>query len=253
MDVIGRNLLLRLPEQEFLRRYACYIVGLYIVAFGISMIFLSGTGTSPVSSWAFVMDNNTPLTAGTYTFIINIAMILGSILILHKHGLRKEKWNILLQIPFSALFGIFIDSSRNTIQWGMDMLGLTESMPYWCALVMLFLGIIIQAWGIFLEVRPHVTMMSAEAFVNYFCSRAHKEFGAIKVWFDVTLVTLGVLCSIAFACDRAGVISIGAIIDGVLGGVREGTIIAALLVGRCVTLIKNRYGVMLDNWFVKKE
>ena len=236
-------------NKEFLRRYVCYIVGLYIVAFGISMIFLSGTGMSPVSSWAFVMDRHTPLTAGTYTFIINLAMILGQVIILHKHGLRKEKWNILLQLPFAALFGLFIDSSRYTIEQGLNLLGLQDGMPYWGMMVMLFLGIVIQAYGIFLEVRPKVTMMSAEAFVNYFCVRAHKEFGSIKVWFDVSLVLLGVLCSIGFVCDSADEITGQTILNGLQGGVREGTLIAALFVGRCVTRIKAIYGRRLDRWF----
>lgn len=240
-------------NKEILRRYACYIVGLYIVAFGISMIFLSGTGTSPVSSWAFVMDRHTPLSAGTYTFIINVAMILGQVIILHKHGLRKEKWNILLQLPFSALFGMFIDSSRYTIQQGLNLLGLQDGMPYWGMLLMLFLGIIIQAYGIFLEVRPKVTMMSAEAFVNYFCVRAHKEFGAIKVWFDVILVMLGVLCSVGFVCGSADEITGQTVFEGIMGGVREGTLIAALFVGRCVTRIKAIYGKPLDRWLTGRS
>ena len=238
-------------QKEFLKRYVCYLVGLYILSFGISMIFLSGTGTSPISSWAFVMDKNTPFSAGTYTFIINMAMVVGQVLILRKHGLRREKWNILLQIPFSAVFGIFIDSARSTIQWTMDFLGLGD-MPYWCCFLMLSLGIIIQSYGVFLEGRPHVTMMSAEAFVNYFCSRAHKEFGACKVWFDVSLVLLAVICSIGFACWRADSVTVQTIIDGATDAVREGTLLAALLVGRLVTKIKNRHGEGLDRWFCKE-
>ena len=103
-------------QKEFLKRYVCYLVGIYILSFGISMILLSETGTSPISNWAFVMNKNTPFSAGTYTFIINMAMVAGLVLILRKHGLKREKWNILLQIPSSAVFGIFIDSARNTIQ-----------------------------------------------------------------------------------------------------------------------------------------
>ena len=239
-----------LEQKEFLKRYACYFVGLYLLSFGISMIYLSGTGTSPISSWAFVMDRNTPFSAGTYTFIINMAMIVGQVLILRKHGLRREKWNILLQIPFSAVFGIFIDSARASIQWTLDMLGITV-LPYWGSLLMLAVGIAIQSYGVFLEVRPHVTMMSAEAFVNYFCSRAHKEFGACKVWFDVSLVVLAVVCSVAFACIHAESITLQTIIDGAFDAVREGTLLAALTVGRIVTLIKRRHGERLDRWFTQ--
>ena len=238
-------------QKEFLKRYVCYLVGLYILSFGISMIFLSGTGTSPISSWAFVMDKNTPFSAGTYTFIINMVMVVGQVRILRKHGLRREKWNIMLQIPFSAVFGIFIDSARNSIQWMIDCCGLND-MPYWGCFLMLSLGILIQSYGVFLEVRPHVTMMSAEAFVNYYCSRTHKEFGACKVWFDVSLVLLAVVCSVGFECWKAESITLQTIADGAFDAVREGTLLAALFVGRLVTKIKNRYGELLDSWFCKE-
>ena len=213
------------------------------------MIFLSGTGTSPISSWAFVMDKNTELSAGTYTFIINMVMIVGQIAIMHKHGLRGEMWNILLQVPFSAIFGMFIDSSRYMLQTGMAELGITV-LPYWGSLLMLAAGIVIQSFGVFLEIRPQVTMMSAEAFVNYSCVRWKWEFGNMKVFFDCGLVLLAVLCGIGFSIwhitSAGAAITLQTFIDGILDGVREGTVLSALLVGRLVTLFKYRIGERLD-------
>ena len=63
----------------------------------------------------------------------------------------------------------------------------------------LLFGIAIQSVGIVLEVRPQVTMMSAEAFVFYVSRRWQQEFGKVKVWFDCSLVLLAVVCSVGFA------------------------------------------------------
>ena len=220
-----------------------------MMSFALSLIFLSGTGTSPISSWAFVMDKNTQLTAGTYTFIINTVMIMGQIAIMHKHGLRGEMWNILLQLPFSAIFGMFIDSSRFLIQSGLDLCGIT-TIPYWGSLLMLVVGILIQSFGVFLEIRPQVTMMSAEAFVNYSCVRWKWEFGNMKIFFDCGMVMLAVLCGIGFSVwhtlEAGNQITGQTFIDGIFDGVREGTIIAALVVGRLVTVCKYKFGEKLD-------
>ena len=94
-----------------IRRYIIYILGLYVVGLGVAMILASGMGSSPISSWAYVMSLNTPWTVGTFTFLMNVMLIAGQYVILRHHGLKKELLNIGLQIPFSFLFGAFIDAN----------------------------------------------------------------------------------------------------------------------------------------------
>ena len=57
-------------------------------------------------------------------------------------------------------------------------------MAYLVQMSFLLVGIGIQSVGLVLEVRPQVTMMSAEAFVYYVSRRWQQEFGKVKVWFD---------------------------------------------------------------------
>lgn len=214
-----------MKKREYSARYALYITGLYILGFALALIIRSSLGTSPISSWAYVMSRNTALTVGTYTFIINVVMIFIQCLVLHKHGLKGQLVNIALQIPFSFVFAQFIDFNMQLLGWLLP----SGEVSYPFQLTMLILGCFIQAFGILCEVKAGVSMMSAEALVNYICVRWKKEFGRIKVRFDVTLVLLAVLFSIGFAL-RDG----RSITDGIFSAVREGTIVAALAVGHFV-------------------
>ena len=96
-------------KLELAKRYALYIFGLYVFSFGIALVARSTMGATPVSSWAYAMSLNTELSYGTYSFLIHLAMIAYQVIILIGHGLKKEWLNIFLQLPFSILFGFFLD------------------------------------------------------------------------------------------------------------------------------------------------
>lgn len=91
------------------------------------------------------------------------------------------------------------------------------------ALAMLGAGCLSQATGVVLELKPNVAIMSAEGFVKYAARRYNKDFGRLKVIFDVVLVSSALLLGIA--CS------------GHIEGVREGTVIAALSTGLIVSFL----------------
>ncbi len=236
---------MEMKKKELVKRYIVYVLGVYVLAMGLAMIITSTLGTSPISSWAYVMSCNTPLSVGTYTFIINMAMIVGQFMILRHHGLRWQVVDIGLQIPFSFMFSAFIDFNI----WWMRMSGIATLHPFgdssgcvyiYCFLLLL-VGCFVQSVGILLEVKAGVTMMSGEAFVYYVCTRWSREFGKVKVLFDVFLVLLAVICSVGFSlADNDGAVSVSSIVGGLLGAVREGTVIAALSVGQIVRLLSRK-------------
>ena len=229
------------------RRYIIYILGLYVVGLGVAMILASGLGSSPISSWAYVMSLNTPWTVGTFTFLMNVMLIAGQYVILRHHGLKKELLNIGLQIPFSFLFGAFIDANMHLLRLGFTpesisgFLG-TDSTAYLVQMSFLLVGIGIQSVGLVLEVRPQVTMMSAEAFVFYVSRRWQQEFGKVKVWFDCSLVVLAIVSAVAFAVNYGH-----PVIDAILVVAREGTLLAAILTGYFVRLL-SRHARRLDKF-----
>lgn len=204
---------------NILLRYLVFIIGLFCLSVGVVLIVRSNLGTTPISSVNYVMSINTPLTLGTFTFIINMLLIVGQFWLIHGNSTKKDVIEILLQIPFSLLFSLFIDLNMYLTT------GITPASYLW-SMAMLLLGCLIQSIGVVLEIKPRVAMMSAEAFVKYASQRYNKEFGKIKVCFDVALVLTAVILSLIFASR--------------IEGVREGSLIAACLTGYIVTFLNTR-------------
>lgn len=202
-----------------LKRYLVFIVGLYFLAAGIVLIVHSALGTTPISSINYVLSLNSSLSLGTWTFIINMLLIIGQFLLIRGSRSRRDIIEILLQIPFSFIFSAFIDLN-------MGLAGNLSPSNYGMSMILLFIGCIVQSIGVVLEIKPKVTMMSAEAFVKYASRRCHKEFGQFKVYFDVSLVTLAVVISLAFTQS--------------VEGIREGSLIAACMTGYIVSFLNKR-------------
>ncbi|MDE5995777.1 MAG: YitT family protein, partial [Eubacterium sp.] len=85
-------------------------------------------------------------------------------------------------------------------------------------LLMVIIGIVILSFGISLSVIANVIMNSGEAFVKAVSETFNKNFGNIKIGFDVLCVVTAIVLSLAF-------------FDFTIVGTREGTIISALLTG----------------------
>lgn len=205
--------------KNLLKRYLLFIVGLYFLAAGIVLILRSSLGTTPISSVNYVLSLNTTFSLGTWTFLINLLLIIGQFWFVRDCMNRRDTIDILLQIPFSFLFGLFID---------LNMLLTTTLQPhhYITSIAVLLLGCLVQAVGVVLEIKPRVTMMSAEGFVSYASRRYHKDFRKLKVAFDVTLVTLALILSLLLAHK--------------IEGVREGTVIAACITGYVISFLSNK-------------
>lgn len=159
--------------KKYIIKYLIFIIGLYFLAAGIVLILRSSLGTTPISSVNYVLSLNTPITLGTWTFLINMLLIIGQFWFIRDRMTRRDTMEILLQIPFSLLFGVFID-------FNMVLTEALHPAHYAAAIMMLFAGCLIQFVGVVLEIKPRMVMMSAEGFVNYASRRYNKDFGKIK-------------------------------------------------------------------------
>ena len=60
-----------MKTQHLIRRCLLLIVGLFIMAYGVSLSIQAGLGTSPISSLPFTLSQLTPLTVGTATIAMH--------------------------------------------------------------------------------------------------------------------------------------------------------------------------------------
>lgn len=217
-------------KTEIAKRYGLFIVSLFFAALGVAFTKHGELGVSPISSVANIMSYKfDSLSLGTWLIIYNCVLIVGQIMIL-----RKEFQPIqLLQIPLSFLFGWFTDL-------GMLIVSFIPVNSYPLRLTMVFVGVVILGFGITLSVIANVIMNAGEAFVKAVSDKIHKEFGNVKIAFDILNVVLALVLSLVF-------------FNFTIVGTREGTIISALLTGVVVKFFSKKLRAPLERILTGKN
>lgn len=214
-------------SKILLRRYLLFCVSLFVNALGIAFITKAALGTSPITSVTYVLSMFTPFTIGQWTIMLNLLFVVVEPFLMTRKDLKSDLRMYLLQIPISFCFGMFIDLCMHCILYWLN------PVEYLHMIVALLIGCVILAVGIALEVKANAAMMAGEYFVKVITKRFHGEFGYVKLGFDVTLVAIACLLSLIF-------------MSGIYG-VREGTVVAALIVGPIVHFVSPYYN-FLDKW-----
>lgn len=214
-----------MPNIRLAVRYFVFLLGLFFMGLGASLITRSNLGTPPISSVPYVMCMLFPFTFGQFTFLLSLFFLLVQIVVLRKGFPRRQY----VQVLVGMFFGFFIDL-------GMFLFALVDPHVYAWKIFVLLLGSTLVALGTCLQVAPNVILNPGEATVNTIAKETGVKFGNIKVLFDSTLVI------------SAAIISL--LTFGTIKGVREGTIISAVLVG-CIVNGFNlifRYNRVTNNW-----
>ena len=193
--------------ERKLLRILCFVAGILINSFGIAFITKAALGTSPISSLPYVLSQRFTLTLGQFTFIMNTGFIVAQIVLL---GREFEKRQI-LQIGVNIVFSWFIDVSMKILQGFVPEEGAAQ-------LLSLFIGCVILAFGISMEVAPNVLLVPGEGIVKALSKVCQKRFGTVKVIFDSSLISISFVLSFLFFHR--------------LNGLGAGTVISALVVGK---------------------
>ena len=210
--------------MEKRKRYLIFLVGLFVNSLGVSLITKANLGTSPISSIPYVLSLNFPFTLGNFTIFFSIFLIVLQLIILRKNF----KLEHILQIPVSIIFGYFIDLTMILFSW-------VNPEAYIMKIVYLLIGCLILGVGVYMEVLADVVMLPGESFVRAIVLTWKTNFGTTKICFDVSMSVIAAVLSFIFA--------------GSLAGVREGTVIAALLVGFIARLIGKKLAFLKDMIF----
>ena len=210
--------------MEKRKRYLIFLVGLFVNSLGVSLITKANLGTSPISSIPYVLSLNFPFTLGNFTIFFSIFLIVLQLIILRKNF----KLEHILQIQVSIIFGYFIDLTMILFSW-------VNPEAYIMKIVYLLIGCLILGVGVYMEVLADVVMLPGESFVRAIVLTWKTNFGTTKICFDVSMSVIAAVLSFIFA--------------GRLAGVREGTVIAALLVGFIARLIGKKLVFLKDMIF----
>ena len=183
--------------------------GLALAGLGVALTTRAGLGTSPISSLPYVLTFFTPLTFGMATFAVNILFVLGQVALLGR-GFPALQY---AQLGVVLVFGLFIDL-------GMWVGGLWVPEAYWGRVAEVLAGSAVLAAGIALQIHADLLFNPGEGLVKALCRVTRARFAWTKMGFDVSLVASALLLSLLML--------------HAVRGLREGTVLAAFVVGLCL-------------------
>lgn len=207
--------------KEKVKRYLLFLFSLFVSSVGVVLVTKGSLGTSCISSVPYVLSLVLPWSMGTFTFLFSLVLIIGQLAILGK----EFKLEHALQIPVSLVFGWFIDLV-------MPIFNFLVPQNYLVKIVIVIIGCIVVGISVYLQVVADVVMLPGESFVRSVVKRWDTEFGTTKIVFDVTISLLAAI--------------IGLAATGKLLGVREGTLIASVLVGWIARWLKTKCSRLSD-------
>ncbi|MBI9104113.1 MAG: hypothetical protein JEY99_16980 [Spirochaetales bacterium] len=202
-------------KNTLLIRLLIFTAGLFIMAFGVALSVKANLGISPVSCIPYIFSLKYPLTIGALTIIFNIVLILLQIILLRK---RYQPFQ-LFQLLVALVFGFFIDFTMYLLS-GVTVPGYTGRLAF-CLLSCFLMGL-----AVFIEVKARLIYLPGEGLALAISETFPIDFGKAKVGADCTMVAVGIISSFVLLHH--------------LKGIREGTILAALMIGSIAKFLKKK-------------
>ena len=214
--------------SKWIARVIIYMIGLLILAFGVAFSVNSNLGVSPVNSLPYVISLVVEKKLGTCVTVVFISYILLQILILRK----DFQWFNLAQILCSTLFGKFVDFAKMVV-------GDFAIPTYAGRLTMLAISIVLIAIGISMYMGVKLINMPMEGLTAAIASKlSNAKFHNVKVAVDCVAVGTGIILSFVFL--------------GGLFGIREGTIISAMAIGKVIPYVNKVTLPMIQKFCFEK-
>lgn len=202
-----------------IKHFACLIFGIGLMSASVALSKIALLGTSPISSIPNVLSELTSLTIGQWTILFMIILIG-----LEWVALRKDfGWQNVIQIIPSLFFGVMID-------WFVKFFSFIKLPNYGAQLMLTLISILLLAFGVYFEVNSRTLTMAGEGISVAFALAKKTPFTQMKVRVDLTMVIVALVLSLVFTHQ--------------LIGIREGTVLSALLAGRIVGLIEAHFPKM---------
>ena len=204
--------------KQVIKNYALFLIGLFIASMGVALSAKAGLGTSPVASvpYSVSLVNHT-LTFGWWLNMWSVLQIAVQIALLRK---KCKPVEIIIQTVLAFVYGYLTDFSCKLIS------GL-HANTYIMQFALMILSCFVLGFGIWIQFKGGVAMLPGEAMNRAISEVTGKKYENIKIFFDVLYII--VAAAICF------------IFIGKLEGVREGSIIAAVLIGNIIKLYNSLY------------
>ncbi len=215
-----------MKKDHIVLRYLIFIVGLFIASLGVAFSTKAGLGTSPVASVPYSVSLiSSAMSFGGWLNLYSVIQIAIQVLLLRS---KCNPIEIVIQTILAFAYGYMNNFSAKLIS------GLTVS-GYPMQLAFMLLSCLILGFGIWVQFKGGVAMLPGEAMNRAIATVSGKKYEDIKIVFDVLYIVISAVLGFAFL--------------GGLKGVREGSIIAALLIGNIIKIFGKIFGDKFDRLF----
>ena len=208
-------------EIKKINRYVIYLISLFLISLGASISIKANLGTSPIICLPYVSSLILNMSVGTVCLIFNVIFIAVQVILLRRDFEKRQY----LQIIVGTIFSLSIDFS-------MMLVNFLNPVDYLSQFATLLLSCVVVAFGVLLEVQTEVVYLPPDGIIVAISKVLNKEFPRVKPFFDTSLVITAAILSIVFL--------------GYLAGVREGTIISAVIIGPIVKVLQKFFNPYIE-------
>ena len=213
-------------EWKKINRYVLYLLSLFIISLGASLSIKANLGTSPLICLPYVCSLISNLSVGVVIFLFTVLFIIIQIVLLG-NGFEKRQY---LQFIVGSIFSFFVDFS-------LMLINFINPVGYVNQFLLLLFSCLVVAFGVLLEIQTEVVYLPADGVIVAISQVLKKEFPKVKPFVDTSMVIIAAILSVVFL--------------GYLAGVREGTIISALIIGPIVKILKKYFDSYISRLFEK--
>lgn len=208
-------------------RWGFYLMGLLILAMGLTLNTKAGLGVSPIISLSYAASVIWNRNFGDMTFVLyGIFVLIQAAIHLREKGKagRSLLMKDALQFPLSIVFTRFLNLFSAMVP-DIQAEGKNAAVLFGIRLLVLALALILTGIGAALSLNMRIVPNPGDGIVQAIADCIHKSIGFTKNCVDVTCVTITVIISL--------------VDSGKLHGIGIGTIIAMVVVGRIIAVFNH--------------
>lgn len=197
-------------DGKLASRFGLYLLGMVLLALGLTLNTKTGLGASAIVSIPFTLSEGTGLDFGDLTLVEYCVLVAAQFVVKGKN----RTWMDLLQLVVSLVFTRFLNIFKAAIPYESGFLP--------ADIALLVVAIILTGVGAAMTVDMQLVPNPGDGIVHSLAQRFGKELGLCKNLFDVGCVAISLVLGLAFG-------------DPLLG-IGLGTILSMVGVGRSIAV-----------------
>lgn len=215
-----------MKDNKMAQRIVIYVIGVLLLALGVVLNTKCLLGVSTTNSVPFVVSKISSLTLGAACTVVYLADVLFQCIIY-----RKIKIKVLLQFPFSFVFGWIVDFYNKFI--------VISSPDVTMKFILLISAILCISVGISMVVNMDFVPNPPDGGVQALSALTKLPFGRAKLLYDGIMLAVTVIISLIAA--------------GKIIGIGIGTIVAFFAIGNIIHFINKHFGTWFRSVYDKES